>query len=45
MGVEEMIFDCGYWGAGMSQFEKYGPCFNKRGTTPPWATSTTSTSA
>jgi hypothetical protein len=32
MGVEEMIFDCGYWGAGMSQFEKYGPCFNQHGT-------------
>jgi hypothetical protein len=32
MGVEEMIFDCGYWGAGMTQFEKYAPCFNKRGT-------------
>jgi len=32
IGVEEMIFDCGYWGAGMTQFEKYGPCFNKHGT-------------
>src|SRR3954447_5383940 len=31
MGVEEMIFDCGYWGAGMTQFEKYAPCFGKRG--------------
>ena len=27
-----MTFDCGYWGAGMSQFEKYGPCLNKHGT-------------
>ena len=27
-----MTFDCGYWGAGMSQFEKYGPCFNEHGT-------------
>ena len=32
MGVEEMILDCGYWGAGMTQFEPYGPCFNKHGT-------------
>ncbi len=27
MGVEEMIFDCGYWGAGMTQFEQYDPCY------------------
>ena len=32
MGVEEMIWDCGYWGAGMAQFDKYPPCFNKHGT-------------
>jgi hypothetical protein len=32
MGVEELIWDCGYWGAGMSQFDKYPPCFNKHGT-------------
>jgi hypothetical protein len=32
MGVEEMIWDCGYWGAGMTQFEKYPACFNKHGT-------------
>jgi hypothetical protein len=32
MGVEEMIWDCGYWGAGMTQFENYRPCFTKRGT-------------
>jgi hypothetical protein len=32
MGVEEMIWDCGYWGAGMTAFENYDPCFNKRGT-------------
>ena len=31
MGVEEMIWYCG-WAAGMSQFEKYPPCFNKHGT-------------
>ena len=27
MGVEEMIFDCGYWGAGMTQFEQHDPCY------------------
>src|SRR5215210_327393 len=32
MGVEEMIWDCGYWGAGMTQFEDYRPCFNRHGT-------------
>jgi hypothetical protein len=26
MGVE-MIFDCGYWGAGMTQFEQHDPCY------------------
>ena len=31
MGVEEMIWDCGYWRAGMTQFEDYPPCFNRRG--------------
>ena len=31
MGVEEMIWDCGYWGAGMTQFEDYRPCFNAHG--------------
>jgi hypothetical protein len=31
MGVEEIIWDCGYWGAGMTQFEDYKPCFNKHG--------------
>ena len=31
MGVEEIIWDCGYWGAGMTQFEDYQPCFNKHG--------------
>ena len=31
MGVEELIWDCGYWGAGMTQFEDYAPCFNKHG--------------
>ena len=31
MGVDELIWDCGYWGAGMTQFEKYQPCYGKRG--------------
>jgi hypothetical protein len=31
MGVEEIIWDCGYWGAGMTQFEDYRACFNKHG--------------
>lgn len=32
MGVEEIIWDCGYWGAGMTEFTEYRPCFNKHGT-------------
>jgi hypothetical protein len=31
MGVEELIWDCGYWGAGMTEFDEYGPCYGKRG--------------
>ena len=31
MGVEELIWDCGYWGAGMTQFSEYGPCYGRRG--------------
>jgi len=31
MGVEEIIWDCGYWGAGMSQFRPYSVCLSKRG--------------
>jgi hypothetical protein len=31
MGVEEIIWDCGYWGAGMDQFRPYSPCLSKRG--------------
>jgi hypothetical protein len=31
MGVEELIWDCGYWGAGMTQFSPYSPCYGKRG--------------
>src|SRR5215213_9087101 len=31
MGVEELIWDCGYWGAGMTQFTEYGACHSKKG--------------
>jgi hypothetical protein len=31
MGVEELIWDCGYWGAGMTQFTEYRPCYGKGG--------------
>jgi hypothetical protein len=31
MGVEELIWDCGYWSAGMPDFQPYAPCFTKRG--------------
>jgi hypothetical protein len=31
MGVQELIWDCGYWGAGMTSFQPYGPCYTKRG--------------
>jgi len=31
MGVQELIWDCGYWGAGMTGFQPYGPCYTKRG--------------
>ena len=31
MGVQEIIWDCSYWGAGMTQFSKYSACFNKHG--------------
>ncbi len=31
MGVAELIWDCGYWGAGMTQFSEYGACYGKRG--------------
>ena len=32
MGVEEIIWDCSYWAAGMTQFKRYAPCFGKDGT-------------
>ena len=31
MGVEEIIWDCAYWGAGMTEFSPYPACFNKKG--------------
>jgi hypothetical protein len=31
MGVEELIWDCGYWGAGMTDFTPYSVCFTRRG--------------
>jgi hypothetical protein len=31
MGVQELIWDCRYWGAGMSDFQPYSPCYSKRG--------------
>ena len=31
MGVEEIIWDCSYWGAGMQDFKAYSPCLNKHG--------------
>jgi hypothetical protein len=31
MGVQELIWVCGYWGAGMTSFQPYGACYTKRG--------------
>ncbi|HEY3021835.1 MAG TPA: hypothetical protein VGJ32_16670 [Solirubrobacteraceae bacterium] len=31
MGVEEIIWDCSYWGAGSPDFGPYAPCYGKRG--------------
>ena len=31
MGVEEIIWDCGYWGAGMTDFKAYSPCLTRSG--------------
>jgi hypothetical protein len=31
MGVEEIIWDCSYWGAGMQDFMPYKPCLSKHG--------------
>ncbi|HEX2086863.1 MAG TPA: hypothetical protein VHF89_14380 [Solirubrobacteraceae bacterium] len=31
MGVQEIIWDCSYWGAGMEDFKRYSPCFKEDG--------------
>lgn len=31
MGIEEIIWDCSYWAAGMTEFRRYSACFNKHG--------------
>ena len=31
MGVEELIWDCEYWAAGMTEFIPYRVCFTRRG--------------
>ena len=31
MGVQELIWDCGYWGAGMTGFRPYSACYTQRG--------------
>ena len=31
MGVEEIIWDCSYWGAGMDEFKPYSACLDKNG--------------
>jgi len=31
MGIEELIWDCSYWGAGMDQFRPYSACLNQHG--------------
>jgi hypothetical protein len=31
MGIEELIWDCEYWAAGMLEFQPYRPCYGKRG--------------
>lgn len=31
MGIQEIIWDCSYWAAGMVEFGPYGPCVNKHG--------------
>ena len=31
MGVEELIWDCEYWAAGMLEFRPYRPCYGKSG--------------
>ena len=31
MGVEELIWDCGYWGIGMTEFKPYSVCYKPNG--------------
>ncbi len=31
MGIEEIIWDCGYWSAGMDGHRTYSPCLTRRG--------------
>jgi hypothetical protein len=31
MGVEELIWDCGYWGSGMTEFRPYSVCYKRSG--------------
>ena len=31
MGVEELIWDCGYWGIGMTEFHPYSVCYKPNG--------------
>lgn len=31
MGIEELIWNCGYWAVGMSSFIPYGPCYDSHG--------------
>jgi hypothetical protein len=31
MGVEELIWDCGYWGIGMAEFKPYSVCYKRSG--------------
>jgi hypothetical protein len=31
MGIEELIWDCSYWGAGMADFQPYGYCYGRSG--------------
>jgi hypothetical protein len=31
MGVEELIWDCSYWGAGAPDFRNYDLCYDRRG--------------
>lgn len=31
MGVQEIIWDCGYWRSGMADFSRYARCFGRRG--------------